>query len=69
MQLDLNLYITFICIDIGSKGGSAQSAGSPLIPHFNIISRDVPYSGKFLRGPIVAVFVDDQLTANIKPTK
>ena len=31
--------------------------------------RVIPYSGKFLRGPIFAVFVDDSLTAKIKPVK
>ena len=30
---------------------------------------DIPYSRKFLRDPILAVFADDHLTMKIKPAK
>ena len=30
---------------------------------------EIPYSGKFSRGPFLAVFVDDRLPTKIKPAK
>ena len=36
---------------------------------FYILSMEIPYSGKFLRGPIFAVFVVDWQTTKIKPVK